>query len=103
MRCSECGRAKRLTKDADYNDFFNYKFPVADELPINVPRPALDVGEAIRLILMKIHVTRIETSDNGSPIVYFTGFSRSLDGSWDDNADSDLRGELPSQVIDYIV
>jgi hypothetical protein len=67
---------------------------VADELPANVPRPALDVGEAIRLILMKIHVTEIEESENGSPIVHFTGFSRSLDGSWDDNADSDLRGEF---------
>ncbi|KAK0643642.1 hypothetical protein B0T16DRAFT_186983 [Cercophora newfieldiana] len=76
----------------DYNDFFNYNFPVADEIPANVPRPALDVGEAIRLILMKIHVTKIEQSETDSPIVHFKGFSRSLDGSWDDNANSDLRG-----------
>ncbi|KAK0627234.1 hypothetical protein B0T14DRAFT_563058 [Immersiella caudata] len=82
----------------DYNDFFNYNFPVADELPSNVPRPALDVGEAIRLILMKVHVTSIETSENGSPIVHFTGFSRSLDGSWDDNADSDLRVRVKGTV-----
>ncbi|KAJ9149030.1 F-box domain-containing protein [Pleurostoma richardsiae] len=80
----------------DYNDFFNYNFPGSDEPPPDVPRPALDVGEATRLILMKIHVTRIEAPepDDGQelPVVYFEGFSRSLDGSWDENANSDLRG-----------
>ncbi|KAK3944895.1 hypothetical protein QBC46DRAFT_350253 [Diplogelasinospora grovesii] len=79
----------------DYNDFFRYNFPVSDDLPANVPRPALDVGEATRLILMKIHVTKIEEDDKrgGGPVTtHFKGFSRSLDGSWDENANSDLRG-----------
>ncbi|KAK0630645.1 hypothetical protein B0T17DRAFT_489098 [Bombardia bombarda] len=80
----------------DYNDFFSYNFPIGDRLPDNVPRPVLDIGEATRLILMKIHVTRIEKAPagdiHGHPIVHFIGFSRSFDGSWDDNANSDLRG-----------
>ncbi|EON97395.1 putative f-box domain-containing protein [Phaeoacremonium minimum UCRPA7] len=82
----------------DYNDFFNYNFPGSDHLPSSVPRHALDVGEATRLILMKIHVTKIEAPgpEDGQelPVVHFEGFSRSLDGSWDENANSDLRGEV---------
>lgn len=45
---------------------------------------------------MKIHVTKIEPpgpEDGQSlPVVHFEGISRSLDSSWDDNANSDLRG-----------
>lgn len=81
----------------DYNDFFAYNFPVGDELPDNVPRPALDSFEATRLILIKIHVTGItdpEGEDGDGPVVHFKGFSRSLDSSWDDNADSELRGRV---------
>ncbi|KAK3353512.1 hypothetical protein B0T25DRAFT_456234 [Lasiosphaeria hispida] len=80
----------------DYNDFFSYNFPQGDDIPENVPRAALDIGEAVRLILMKIHVTKIEPPEagdgQGHPVVYFKGFSRALDGSWDENANSDLRG-----------
>lgn len=47
---------------------------------------------------MKIHVTKIEPPgpEDGQdlPVVHFEGFSRSLDGSWDENANSDLRGEV---------
>src|SRR3569833_301350 len=82
----------------DYNDFFSYNFPIADPLPDNVPRPSLDIGEATRLILMKIHVTKIEPPGENDgqelPVVYFKGFSRSLDAAWDENANSDLRGEI---------
>lgn len=84
--------------EADYNDFFTYNFPLGDPLPPHVPRPALDVGEATRVILMKISVTKIEwpegKENEGYPITHFRGFSRSLDGSWDENANSDLRGEF---------
>ena len=81
----------------DYNDFFQFNFPIGDELPDNMPRPALHAGEAIRLILMKIHVTKIEIAEHQKhPIVHFKGFSRSLDGSWDENANSDLRGRHPT-------
>ncbi|KAK0718149.1 hypothetical protein B0T26DRAFT_777698 [Lasiosphaeria miniovina] len=80
----------------DYNDFFSYNFPIGDHLPDNIPRPALNTGEATRLILMKIHVTKVEAPGESDgqdhPVVHFEGFSRSLDGSWDENANSDLRG-----------
>ncbi|KAK1836618.1 hypothetical protein QBC39DRAFT_89137 [Podospora conica] len=77
----------------DYNDFFKFNFPLGDALPDNMPRPALSAGEAIRLILIKIHVTEIEQEEGQQhPIVHFKGFSRSLDGSWDENGNSDLRG-----------
>jgi hypothetical protein len=65
-------------------------------MPPNVPRPVLDVGEATRLIIMRIKVTSVEPpgEDDGQdlPVVHFKGVSRSLDDSWDDNANSDLRG-----------
>ncbi|KAI0834050.1 hypothetical protein F5Y06DRAFT_279715 [Hypoxylon sp. FL0890] len=80
----------------DYTDFFEYNFTTEFELPLQVPRPPLDVGEATRLILMKIRVTRIEPPgpDDGQelPVVHFEGISRSLDDSYDENANSDLRG-----------
>lgn len=80
----------------DYNDFFAYNFPPHDNLPPNLPRPILDEVEATRLIIMKVHVTKIEPpgpQDGQSlPVVHFEGISRSLDSSWDDNANSDLRG-----------
>lgn len=84
----------------DYNDFFSYNFtnPERDESPLHT----LDVGEATRLIIMRIHVTKIEQAGPDSeyssklPIVHFEGVSRPLDDSWDDNASSDLRGMYPS-------
>ncbi|KAI1381916.1 hypothetical protein F4677DRAFT_9300 [Hypoxylon crocopeplum] len=80
----------------DYTDFFAYNFTSEDQPPPHVPRPAIDVGEATRLILMKIRVTRVEAPgpDDGQdlPVVHFEGISRSLDDSYDENANSDLRG-----------
>ncbi|KAI1447628.1 hypothetical protein F5Y02DRAFT_349218 [Annulohypoxylon stygium] len=80
----------------DYTDFFAYNFSAEEQLGADVPRPAIDVGEATRLILMKIRVTRIEAPgpDDGQelPVVHFEGISRSLDDSYDENANSDLRG-----------
>lgn len=80
----------------DYNDFFTYNFPPHDNLPAHLPRPIIDETEATRLIIMKIHVTKIEAPgpEDGQalPVVHFEGLSRSLDSSWDDNANSDLRG-----------
>ncbi|KAI8158631.1 hypothetical protein K4K49_004576 [Colletotrichum sp. SAR 10_70] len=79
----------------DYNDFFGYNFPLDDQMPREVPRPALDVGEATRLIVMKIHVTDVqppgEQDGKDLPVVHFEGISRSIDDSWDENANSDLR------------
>ncbi|KAM7195669.1 hypothetical protein V8F20_007413 [Naviculisporaceae sp. PSN 640] len=84
----------------DYNEFFNYNFPVGVTIPDNVPRPLLRVGEATRLITMKISVTDIEDPGEEDhpdyPVVHFKGKSRSLDYAelWDDSADSDIRGTV---------
>lgn len=80
----------------DYTDFFAYNFTSEDHPPAHIPRPAIDVGEATRLILMKIRVTKVEAPgpDDGQelPVCHFEGVSRSLDDSYDENANSDLRG-----------
>ncbi|KAI1207948.1 uncharacterized protein F4807DRAFT_160003 [Annulohypoxylon truncatum] len=80
----------------DYTDFFAYNFTSEAQPAVDEPRPPIDVGEATRLILMKIRVTRIEAPgpDDGQelPVVHFEGISRSLDDSYDENANSDLRG-----------
>ncbi|KAI2469880.1 hypothetical protein F4781DRAFT_202992 [Annulohypoxylon bovei var. microspora] len=80
----------------DYTDFFAYNFTAEDQPATDIPRPTIDVGEATRLILMKIRVTRIEPpgpdDGQGLPVVHFEGISRSLDDSYDENANSDLRG-----------
>lgn len=48
---------------------------------------------------MRANVTAIQPPgpDDGQelPVVHFAGVSRALDGLWDDNANSDLRGECP--------
>lgn len=76
----------------DYTDFFSFNFP-DDSLPIPeyMPRPPLDVGEATKLLMMKINVTRITYPEPGSgypeikgkiwPIVHWRGYARSFDGS----------------------
>ncbi|ORY65473.1 uncharacterized protein BCR38DRAFT_432883 [Pseudomassariella vexata] len=82
----------------DYCDFFAFNFGPGQRLPPNVPRQAIDVDEVTRLILMKIHVVKIEPAgpENGQalPVVHFKGVSKSLDDSWDENANSDLRGTV---------
>ncbi|KAF9881950.1 F-box domain-containing protein [Colletotrichum karsti] len=85
----------RVVCFVDYNDFFSYNFPLGDQMPREVPRRPLDVGEATRLIVMKIHVTDVqppgEEDGKDLPVVSFEGISRSIDDSWDENANSDLR------------
>ncbi|KAK8010470.1 hypothetical protein PG990_009435 [Apiospora arundinis] len=82
----------------DYTDFFDFNFSVEQEQPANIPRRAIDYGEATRLILMRITVDRIEPPgpEDGQdlPVVHFKGVSRSLDDRWDENANSDLTGTV---------
>ncbi|KAI4603336.1 hypothetical protein KJ359_006129 [Pestalotiopsis sp. 9143b] len=82
----------------DYTDFFDFNFNPEGDLPARVPRRAICYGEATRLILMKIAVTGVEAPGPGDgqalPVVHFKGVSRSLDDSWDENANSDLRGRI---------
>ncbi|KAF4457008.1 hypothetical protein F53441_1023 [Fusarium austroafricanum] len=83
----------------DYSDFFAFNFSDHDLIAPDAPRHPLDVGEATRLIMMKIHVTSIEEPgpDDGKdlPVVHFRGVSCSMDDSFDDNANSNIReGEV---------
>ncbi|KAM3453992.1 hypothetical protein NHJ6243_009004 [Beauveria neobassiana] len=82
----------------DYNDFFNYNFPMGDPFPENLPRPGISVGEATRLIILKLHITRIEPPgpEDGQalPVVHFAGDSRLLDDGWDANGASELKGTV---------
>ncbi|KAK0671141.1 hypothetical protein QBC41DRAFT_316471 [Cercophora samala] len=86
----------------DYTDFFHFNFHNhgADGQAADAPREPLSTGEAVRLILMKVHVTKIEPADPEAgdhedwPVVHFEGQSRALDWSWDGNADSDLKGTV---------
>ncbi|KAH6856798.1 hypothetical protein B0I37DRAFT_403282 [Chaetomium sp. MPI-CAGE-AT-0009] len=86
----------RVVSFLDFSDFFHFNFPTLDDLPRDVPRPPLDVGQATRLILMRIRVAKVEPPGPGDhpdhPVTHFTGFSRALDGSWEDNADASIRG-----------
>ena len=70
------------------------------------------INTAIRLIRIKLQVTRIEPPGSGDddededqmdwsdfhgerlPVVHFRGSSRSLHASWDPNANSRIRGKL---------
>ncbi|KAG7416262.1 hypothetical protein Forpe1208_v006372 [Fusarium oxysporum f. sp. rapae] len=80
----------------DYSDFFAFNFGDPELITADAPRPPLDVGEATRIIMMKVNVTSIEepgTEDGQElPVVHFRGVSRSLDDSFDDNANSNIRG-----------
>lgn len=65
-------------------------------IPANAPRPPLTVGEATRVIIMKLRVNLIEGPSEEDhqdfPVVHFEGESRSLDDVFDDNANSEIRG-----------
>ncbi|KAK4156848.1 hypothetical protein C8A00DRAFT_40754 [Chaetomidium leptoderma] len=88
----------RVVSFLDYSDFFHFNFPIVDRLPRDVPRAPLNVGQATRLILMRMRVTKVEPAGAGDhpdyPVTYFQGFSRALDGSWDNTADADIRGTV---------
>lgn len=79
----------------DYSDLYTYNF-VTRPAP-DVPRPALDTDEAIRLITLNLRVTKIEEPHEGMgqglPLVHFDGDSRSMHAGWDPNANSRMRGK----------
>lgn len=87
----------------DYTDFYAYNFTAGNRLPPNAPRDPIDIGEATRLMLMKMRVTKIEPPgpEDGQelPIVHFKGISRTLDDTFDENANSDLRGMKGTSLV----
>lgn len=71
---------------------------MGDLIQGDAPRQPINVGEAVRLIAMHLNVEKIEPPgpDDGQdlPVVHFRGVSRSIDDSWDDNANSEILGEF---------
>lgn len=81
----------------DYNDLHAFNFSSAAlKVPSDQPREPINTEEAIRHILMRLQITKLEAPgqfDNQSmPVAHFTGKSRSVDVSWDPNANSKIRG-----------
>ncbi|TAQ89831.1 hypothetical protein B7494_g1845 [Chlorociboria aeruginascens] len=80
----------------DFHEFFHYNFNV--QPPHGDPRPPINTTEALRLIVMRLKTTRIEEpgEDDGQeyPVVHFEGDSRSLNSTWDPNANSRIRGTV---------
>ncbi|KAL8933999.1 MAG: hypothetical protein Q9211_005463 [Gyalolechia sp. 1 TL-2023] len=81
----------------DYRELFTFNFSENQPLP-SQSRPPIDVEEAIRFIVVKLHATSIEQpgEDDGQalPIVHFKGISSSALPPVDPNANSKIRGTV---------
>ena len=89
------GTWMRVVCFLDYTELQDFNFD-GKSIPDDQPRPPIDADEAIRLITMKIHVTKIEApgEEDGQrlPVVHFYGSSSSLRPSFDPNANSKIKG-----------
>lgn len=87
----------RIVCFLDYNDLHSFNFG-PNTPPDDEPRGPLKADEATRHIVMRLQVTDIlppGPNDNQDlPVVRFAGASKSLDVSWDPNANSMIRGEV---------
>ncbi|KAK4494619.1 hypothetical protein PRZ48_013975 [Zasmidium cellare] len=106
------GSWMRVVCFLDYNDLYAFNF--SERIPDEQLREPIDTEEAIRLIRIKLQVTRIDPPGSGDegeeedgdgmdwrnftgerlPVVRFRGTSRSLHASWDPNANSRIRGTV---------
>lgn len=63
----------------------------------HAPRPPLNVGEAARIIVLKLHVTAVEAPGEDDhpdwPVVHYAGESRSLDERVGESTTSGIRGK----------
>ncbi|KAF2713940.1 hypothetical protein K504DRAFT_462407 [Pleomassaria siparia CBS 279.74] len=91
------GLWSRIVCFMDYNDLYAFNFASRQVSP-DEPRAPINTEEAIRHILMRLQITKLEPPgpfDNPNlPIAHFTGKSRSVDVSWDPNANSKIRGTV---------
>lgn len=89
------GTWMRVVCFLDYSELYSFNFD-GDLVPDDQPRPPIDSNEAIRLIKMKIYVTKVEEpgEEDGQrlPVVHFRGHSSSLQPSFDPNANSKIKG-----------
>ena len=79
----------------DYSELYDFNFD-GEEIPDEQPRRPIDTDEAIRLITMKLQVTKIEApgEEDGQqlPVVHFKGDATSQRLSFDPNANSRCKG-----------
>ena len=95
------GTWMRVVCFLDYTELYHFNFD-GEDVPEDQPRRPIDTDEAIRMITMKIRVTKVqppgEDDGQGLPMVTFTGTSASLRPSFDPNANSKLKGEEDKRV-----
>lgn len=104
------GTWMRVVCFLDYSELFQFNFTIDGEIRYSLEEKPdlepLDTEEAVRMIVMRLKVTKIraprvdvegdqgdsECDWNGWPVVEFKGTSRSLHSAWDPNANSFIRG-----------
>ena len=93
------GSWMRIVCFLDYAELYDFNFNSDDRPDDGQPRRPIDTQEAIRLITMKLQITKIaapgEDDGQGLPVVYFHGTSASNRPHWDPNANSKIKGECP--------
>ncbi|KAI4261499.1 MAG: hypothetical protein L6R42_003304 [Xanthoria sp. 1 TBL-2021] len=91
------GTWMRVVCFLDYRELFTFNFS-EDQPPPGQPRPPIDAEEAIRFIVVKLQVTKIEKpgedDGQGLPVVHFKGSSYSALPPVDVNANSKIRGTV---------
>ena len=80
----------------DYTELYDFNFGGLGDVADGSPRPPIDTDEAIRLIVMKLRVSKFEPpgEDDGPelPVAHFVGESSSHRPSFDPNANSKIKG-----------
>lgn len=93
------GSWMRIVCFLDYAELYDFNFNSDDRPEDDQPRRPIDTQEAIRLITMKLQITKIaapgEEDGQGLPVVHFHGTSASNRPHWDPNANSKIKGERP--------
>ncbi|KAL8786641.1 MAG: hypothetical protein Q9213_002670 [Squamulea squamosa] len=91
------GTWMRVVCFLDYRELFTFNFSEDQPLP-GQPRPPIGTEEAIRFIIVKLQVTKIEkpgeNDGQGLPVVHFKGSSNSALPPVDYNANSKIRGTV---------
>ncbi|KAL9604646.1 MAG: hypothetical protein Q9219_000366 [cf. Caloplaca sp. 3 TL-2023] len=91
------GRWMRVVCFLDYREFFTFNF--SEDQPLaNQSRPPIDTEEAIRFIVVNLHVASIQAPGENDgkelPVVHFNGESTSALPPVDPNANSKIRGTV---------
>ncbi|KAL9101477.1 MAG: hypothetical protein Q9163_003272 [Psora crenata] len=91
------GTWMRIVCFLDFTELFDFNFTGNPPLPKST-RAALNTEEAIRLITMKLTITKVDQPRGGDwkglPAVHFKGTSSSIIPAWDPHAYSKIRGEV---------